>query len=67
MITLVDVLYEYSVVLVSLADAIPLKLFELSQQERLEYVQDEVFAFDRCVSRLMEMQSEVYLKGKSVE
>lgn len=67
MITLVDVLYEYSVVLVSLADAIPLKLFELTHQERSEYVQDEVFAFDRCVSRLMEMQSEVYLKGKNIE
>jgi predicted ATPase len=54
------------VVLITIAEAVPLEIFELSKTERLEYVQDEVFAFDRLVSRLMEMQSEVYLRDKHI-
>ena len=61
-ITLVDVLYEESSLLVALAAAPPPNLFEISDLERSESSHDEIFAFDRTASRLMEMQSETYLK-----
>ena len=60
-ITLVDVLYERSVKLVCLADALPSELFDPGPGRR-EDMPDEVFAFDRTVSRLAEMQGQEYLK-----
>ena len=61
-ITLIDVLYEESVLLVTLADAPPMELFEITESERNESSHDEIFAFDRTISRLMEMQTEVYMQ-----
>ena len=61
-ITLIDVLYEESSLLVALAAASPLTLLEISELERKESTHDEIFAFDRTASRLMEMQSEAYLR-----
>lgn len=60
-ITLVDVLYERSVKLVCLAEALPSELFDPGPGRR-EDMPDEVFAFDRTVSRLAEMQGQEYLK-----
>ena len=62
-ITLVDVLYEESSLLVVLAEAPPTGLFEITAQEREDSSHDEVFAFERTISRLLEMQSEIYLTG----
>jgi cell division protein ZapE len=50
--TLVDALYEHKVKLLAAADAAPEKLYESG---------DDVFEFERTVSRLMEMQSQDYL------
>jgi hypothetical protein len=61
-ITLVDALYDHKVRLVCTAADAPLKLFVLSEQEKkISSVMDEVFAWDRLVSRLTEMQSQEYL------
>eukprot|EP00904_Undaria_pinnatifida_P007899 jgi/Undpi1/4239/HiC_scaffold_16.g07605.m1 len=62
-ITVVDVLYERSVKMVCLAEAVPMKLFDPGPGRR-EDMPDEVFAFDRTVSRLAEMQGQEYLKRK---
>ncbi len=68
-ITLVDALYEHKVRLVAVAAAEPHRLFrphwptpEPSPLEKAASHFDEVFAFDRTVSRLIEMQSEEYLE-----
>jgi predicted ATPase len=61
-ITLIDALYDHRVRLVCTAADTPLKLFVLSDQEKkISSVMDEVFAWDRLVSRLTEMQSQEYL------
>lgn len=60
-ITLVDVLYERSVKLVCLAEALPSELFDAGPGRRAD-MPDEVFAFGRTVSRLAEMQGQGYLK-----
>lgn len=57
-ITLVDCLYEARTQLVMLADAPITELFDAAANS--ESGQDEVFAFGRTVSRLMEMQGADY-------
>ena len=57
-ITFVDCLYEARTQLVMLADAPPLELFDAAANK--DSAQDEVFAFDRTASRLMEMQGADY-------
>mmetsp|Transcript_34637 Transcript_34637/g.80875 ORF Transcript_34637/g.80875 Transcript_34637/m.80875 type:complete len:454 (-) Transcript_34637:227-1588(-) len=64
MITLIDSLYEMQVKLFCTAAADPMKLFSVSQEERAGSHADEIFAFDRTVSRLTEMMSEPYLKAE---
>jgi len=59
-ITLVDALYEGAVTLVVLADTPPTQLLILSPEEKAT-PHDEIFAFDRTVSRLLEMQSQSYV------
>lgn len=73
-ITLIDTLYEHRVKVVISAPVPPSKLFVPKFQEEadaplaaahsLRTKYDEVFAFDRTLSRLMEMQSEEYLRGE---
>ncbi|OQR97085.1 hypothetical protein ACHHYP_12761 [Achlya hypogyna] len=58
-ITFVDCMYEKKVQLYCLAAALPMDL--LVQNAGSKNVLDEAFAFDRTVSRLMEMQSEEYV------
>ena len=65
-ITLVDALYDSKVRLISTAADVPLRLFAISDSDRkISGVMDEVFAWDRLVSRLSEMQSEEYLASHS--
>jgi hypothetical protein len=59
-INLIDALYEGRVRLVVLADALPPALLYLTVEEKAHCAFDEVFAFDRTVSRLLEMSSEAY-------
>ncbi|CAN0025227.1 unnamed protein product, partial [Sphacelaria rigidula] len=61
LITLVDVLYERGVKMVCLAEALPTEIFDPGPGRR-EDMPDEVFAFHRTVSRLIEMQGKDYLK-----
>lgn len=61
LITLVDALYECHTLVYCLADDEPLKLLTVSEEDRARSTHDEVFAFDRTVSRLLEMQSESYV------
>lgn len=60
-ITLIDTLYETHTKLVCTAELDPIPLFYVSEEERKTSVADEIFAWDRTVSRLMEMQSATYL------
>ncbi|DAZ98397.1 TPA: hypothetical protein N0F65_000111, partial [Lagenidium giganteum] len=60
-ITFVDCMYDKHVRLHCLADASPEKLFTVDSSMKSHI--DEVFAFDRTVSRLLEMGSEAYLTG----
>jgi len=61
-ILFVDQLYEHKVKLLCAAAAPPPLLYVAAEgMENPTYQRDEVFAFERCVSRLMEMQSEGYL------
>ena len=62
LITLVDALYETHTQLFVLADAMPQELLALTAEERKSAVHDELFAFDRTASRLLEMQSESYVR-----
>lgn len=57
-ITLVDELYQYKVKLICTCAAPLAKLFQLNRDAAL----DEVFACDRTLSRLEEMQSNHYLR-----
>ncbi|CAK4071212.1 unnamed protein product [Aphanomyces euteiches] len=57
-ITFVDCMYDKKVQLYCLADAAPIDLLE--PDPATKGLIDEVFAFDRTVSRLLEMQSESY-------
>jgi cell division protein ZapE len=60
MITLVDALYEARTRVIFLADAGPFELLQVSDAEKQSSTHDEMFAFDRTVSRLLEMQSSEY-------
>lgn len=60
-ITLIDALYESHAKVVCTAALDPISLFHVSEEERKTSVADEIFAWDRTVSRLMEMQSATYL------
>ena len=62
-ITLIDTLYESHTKLICAADLEPIPLFHVTEEERKTSVADEIFAWDRTVSRLMEMQSAVYLSS----
>jgi predicted ATPase len=64
-INLVDALYEGNVRLVVLAAAPPTSLLDLSPEDKAASPFDEVFAFDRTVSRLLEMQSEAYRAARA--
>ena len=63
LILLVDAMYEARVRLVLLAETDILKLLPLTAQEKQASAFDELFAFDRTVSRLLEMQSAEYLSS----
>jgi len=60
-ITCIDALYECHTKVLCTADLDPIKLFYVTPEERETSVADEIFAWDRTVSRLMEMQSIKYL------
>jgi AFG1-like ATPase len=61
-ITCIDALYEGHVHVIASADQVPLKLLNVSAEERKTSHFDEMFAFDRTVSRLLEMQSLAYIE-----
>ena len=61
LITLVDALYECQTLVYCLAEDEPLKLLTVSKADLAQSTHDELFAFDRTVSRLLEMQSEAYV------
>lgn len=60
-ITLIDALYDQHTKVVCTADLDPISLFYVTDEERATGVADEIFAWDRTVSRLTEMQSSRYL------
>jgi len=64
-ITMIDTFYERHTKLVILADADPISLFTVTEDERATSVADEIFAWDRTVSRLLEMQSVKYLSEQA--
>ncbi|CAE7463951.1 Afg1l [Symbiodinium sp. CCMP2456] len=64
-ITLIDSLYECHTKVVCTAELDPIPLFYVSEEERKTSIADEIFAWDRTVSRLMEMQSTTYLSAAS--
>jgi len=61
MITMIDSFYERHVKLVCTATKDPLTLFQVSAEESKNTAFDEIFAWDRTASRLIEMQSVEYL------
>lgn len=63
LITLIDALYECNTLVYVLADAEPLDLLQLSEEDRGRSTKDEIFAFDRTISRLLEMQSAYYVEA----
>lgn len=60
-ITLIDVLYDANVRLICSAEAAAGDLFGSTTAQTGTVAEDELFAFNRTVSRLMEMQSKEYL------
>lgn len=62
-ITCIDAFYEAGICLIMTANAKPTDLLQQSKDERQTAVFDEIFAFDRTISRLLEMQSVSYLKS----
>jgi predicted ATPase len=64
-ITAVDAFYERHTKLIITAAEDPISLFYVSKEDRASSVADEIFAWDRTVSRLMEMQSVKYLSEQS--
>eukprot|EP00397_Hematodinium_sp_SG-2012_P022661 GEMP01023494.1.p1 GENE.GEMP01023494.1~~GEMP01023494.1.p1 ORF type:complete len:590 (-),score=101.69 GEMP01023494.1:727-2391(-) len=65
MITLIDTLYERKTKLIISADAPVETLFVAESPDKSSSAIDEIFAWDRTVSRLMEMQSQEYLLHKA--
>ncbi len=63
LISLIDAFYEGKVQVIITADAAPMKLLSLTDDEKTNCGFDEAFAFDRTVSRLLEMQSVAYVEG----
>ncbi|MES1920786.1 hypothetical protein MHBO_002422 [Bonamia ostreae] len=63
LILLVDELYNAKVVLVALSQVPMERIFEVDEKERAS--KDEVFAWERCLSRLNEMQTKEYLDEAS--
>lgn len=63
-ITLIDALYDHKVLVLLGAEAEAMQLLDVddSQRQLQASAIDEVFAFDRTVSRLMEMQSSDYVR-----
>jgi len=64
-IVLIDSFYERHTKLVCTADNDPQALFYVSEEDRRTSVADEIFAWDRTVSRLIEMQSVKYLSEQA--
>ena len=77
LIVLIDTLYEHQVKVIVLAESEPVSLLVTTDKSAdadknhgdllgdatyIQQTHDEVFAFDRTVSRLMEMQSNIYLR-----
>lgn len=60
-ITFIDSMYERKIKFVCTAAHDPIQLFQVSEDDKKTSTFDEVFAWDRTVSRLMEMQSAKYL------
>jgi hypothetical protein len=65
LITLVDALYESKTLLFVLSEGPPLEILKLTEAEKKSSSFDEVFAFDRTLSRLLEMQSTPYVDAWS--
>lgn len=65
LITLIDSFYERHTKLLCTADRDPISLFEVPEADRQASQFDEIFAWDRTVSRLMEMQSTKYLSDQA--
>lgn len=61
LITCIDAFYECHTKLLCTADLDPIQLFYVSDSDRETSIADEIFAWDRTVSRFMEMQSVKYL------
>mmetsp|Transcript_66816 Transcript_66816/g.186505 ORF Transcript_66816/g.186505 Transcript_66816/m.186505 type:complete len:536 (-) Transcript_66816:102-1709(-) len=61
LITMVDTFYEKHTKVVLTAEKDPLTLFSVSEEDRKNSSFDEIFAWDRTASRLIEMQSVEYL------
>mmetsp|Transcript_81857 Transcript_81857/g.213074 ORF Transcript_81857/g.213074 Transcript_81857/m.213074 type:complete len:640 (-) Transcript_81857:255-2174(-) len=64
-ITMVDAFYERHTKLVCTAELDPISLFYVTEEEKKTSVADEIFAWDRTVSRLIEMQSVKYLSEQA--
>lgn len=60
-ITLIDAFYEKHTKLVCTAGNDPIHLFYYSEDDKANSTYDEIFAWDRTASRLIEMQSTKYL------
>jgi hypothetical protein len=60
-ITLIDALYDRHTKFLCTAADDPISLFQVSEEDKKNTAFDEVFAWDRTVSRLLEMQSVKYL------
>jgi len=60
-ITLIDTFYERHTKLVCVAAREPMTLFSFTEDDKKNSTFDEIFAWDRTVSRLIEMQSVKYL------
>ncbi|CAK0856354.1 unnamed protein product [Prorocentrum cordatum] len=68
-ITMIDAFYERHTKLVCTADLDPINLFQVTEDDKKTSVADEIFAWDRTASRLIEMQSTKYLSefGRKME
>merc|ERR1719230_1053940 len=62
---MIDAFYERHTKLVYAAEHDPITLFQVTQADRETSVADEIFAWDRTVSRLIEMQSVKYLSEQT--